>query len=239
MQTALQHDPKTGHRATRALPHGEHHTAAAAQRIEAQHAGRRCSSSARNGASRRGRRCGRRERRRASGAMVGAGCRGGAPDRSGGAGDARAGAVDRVPFRPGRRPCQQPGKRGSTTPTGSPVTFATSFKTPTRSGVDLGGVLRSVHLEGEYQSGHTVSIHAGPSGHSARQRLSPHFEHELHLQSIRSAYGRHPPRSATVGPGEDVRDMIGEVGQQEAGKEWTAKRYTTVRRGVGGRQKPT
>ena len=41
---------------------------------------------------------------------------------------------------------------------------------------------------------------------------------------IRSVYGRHPPRSATVGPGEDVRDMTGEIGQQEAGKEWTATR---------------
>ena len=34
---------------------------------------------------------------------------------------------------------------------------------------------------------------------------------------IRSAYGRHPPRSATFGPGADVRDVTGEVGQQEAG----------------------
>ena len=50
---------------------------------------------------------------------------------------------------------------------------------------------------------------------------------------IRSAYGRHPPRPATVGPGADVRDVTGEVRQQEAGKEWTAKRYTAVRRGVG------
>ena len=50
---------------------------------------------------------------------------------------------------------------------------------------------------------------------------------------IRSAYGRHPPRSATFGPGADVRDVTGEVGQQEAGKEWTAKRYTAVRRWVG------
>ena len=50
---------------------------------------------------------------------------------------------------------------------------------------------------------------------------------------IRSAYGRHPPRPLTVGPGADVRDVTGEVGQQEAGKEWTAKRYTAVRRWVG------
>ena len=48
---------------------------------------------------------------------------------------------------------------------------------------------------------------------------------------IRSVYGRHPSRLATVGPGADVRDVTGEVGQQEA--EWTAKRYTAVRRGVG------
>ena len=50
---------------------------------------------------------------------------------------------------------------------------------------------------------------------------------------IRSAYGRHPPRPLTVGPGADVRDVTGEVGQPEAGKEWTAKRYTAVRRWVG------
>ena len=54
-----------------------------------------------------------------------------------------------------------------------------------------------------------------------------------HEAPIRFAYRRHPPRSATVGPHADVRDMTGEVGQQEAGKEWTAKRYTAVRRRVG------
>ena len=54
-----------------------------------------------------------------------------------------------------------------------------------------------------------------------------------HEAPIRSVYGRHPSRLATVGPHADVRDVTGEVGQQEAGKEWTAKRYTAVRRWVG------
>ena len=107
-------------------------------------------------------------------------------------------------------------------------------------GLDATPAARRTHAVGSLGAPAPGGGGAGLRAHCTEARHGTVRTHPLQVclasldeAPIRSVYGRHPSRLATVGPHADVRDVTGEVGQQEAGKEWTAKRYTAVRRWVG------